>query len=179
MALAVGRVMIVEDLFHDPLRRSFAAMPEMDALRDADALQEADLVAVRVDVTRSIVALLFDLRSALQFRMANTALLVGHGVQRFAWSRGIEPRAGRGAHYVMSSRPNNEHQRFAIAIGCLQSSKLDLEAVSAEFFVGDIPGLSESPPDFGRDDEATIEAGMPGWGSRFEPGWATFLDGAG
>lgn len=170
--------MLIEELFDDPLRRAYAAMPEMDALTEADALQEADLVDVRVDVTRSLVGLLFDLRSALQFRMANTAVLIGHDVHQFEWSGDMSPTRGRMAHYVMSSRPDNREDRFSIAIGCLQTCKLELAAASAEFFVGDIPDLPEAPPDYGRADEATIRAGIPGWGSRFEPGWATFVDGS-
>ncbi|MGZ6897310.1 MAG: hypothetical protein ACXVJZ_07720 [Acidimicrobiia bacterium] len=176
MALAVEPVMIVEDLIEYPLRRAYAAMPEMDALTETNALQEADLVGIRCDVSRSVVGLLFDLRSALQFRMANTALLVARGVGRFAWTAGVPKGRGRMAHYVMSSRPDNRDHRFSIAIGCLQACTVELTAASAEFFVGDISDLPEAPPDFGRDDEATINAGTPGWGSRFEPGWATFLD---
>jgi hypothetical protein len=178
VALAVGPVMVIEDLFDYPLRRAYAAMPEMDALTEPDALQEADLVDIRFDVSRSVVGLLFDLRSALQFRMANTALLVGHDVQRFTLSGETSPGRSRMAHYVVSSRPDNRDLQFSIAIGCLQACRLELAAASAEFFVGDIPDLPEAPPDFGRDDEATIKAGMPGWGSQFEPGWATFLGGS-
>jgi hypothetical protein len=108
--------------------------------------------------------------------MANTALVVARGVERLAWSADVPTGPGRMAHYVMSSRPDIRDRRFSIVIGCLQACTVELTAASAEFFVGDIPDLPEAPPDFGRDDEETIKAGMPGWGSQFEPGWATFLD---
>jgi hypothetical protein len=49
-------------------------------------------------------------------------------------------------------------------------------ATSAEFFVGDIPGLPEAPPDFTEDDEETVAAGMPAWNAPFHPIWATFID---
>jgi hypothetical protein len=59
---------------------------------------------------------------------------------------------------------------------CTDGFSIKVSALSAEFFVGDVPGLSEAPPNFPEDDEETIVAGMPAWTSRFEPGWATFLD---
>jgi hypothetical protein len=65
---------------------------------------------------------------------------------------------------------------FSLSIAMEPSAWLRLKAMSAEFFVGDVHSLPEAQPDFGADDDATIRAGMPNWDSRFEPGWATFLD---
>jgi hypothetical protein len=73
--------MSIDELLNDPARRDQAAMPEMDALVDGDALQEGDLVDVRFDADGSSVAMLLDLRAALQFRVASTAVLVLRGVR--------------------------------------------------------------------------------------------------
>ncbi len=77
--------MIAADLFHDPNRRSYASMPEADALTENGALQEVALVDVRFDATSGFVGLLFDLRGAIQLRDASVALLIACGVSRFEW----------------------------------------------------------------------------------------------
>jgi hypothetical protein len=168
--------MRISELLNSPTRRDHAAMPEMDALVDLDALQEADLVDARFDAESSSVVMLFDLRTALQFRLANTAVLVLRGVDEFHWSAG-EPRGPRPvAHYVMSSKPGVDRNRFTLELVCLRGWRLNAIASAAEFFVGDIPGLSEAPPNFAEDDERTIADSMPAWDSLFKPEWATFLD---
>jgi hypothetical protein len=52
-----------------------------------------------------------------------------------------------------------------------------LAAAVAEFYVGDVAGLSEQLPDYAEDNDVTIRENLPGWGSLFEPIWATILDG--
>jgi hypothetical protein len=76
----------------------------------------------------------------------------------------------------MSSKPGTKGRLFTFEMGCLRGWRLNAMATSAEFFVGDIPGLPEAPPDFTEDDDATVAAGMPAWSSPFHPSWATFID---
>jgi len=168
--------MIIDELLRSPDRRDHGAMPETDALTEVDALQEADLVEARFSVGESSLALLFDLRTALQFRLANTAVLVLHGVEQSHFDCDEAGGARRVAHYVMSSKPSVDGGRFAIDLVCLRGLRLRAVAASAEFFVGDVIGLPEAPPNFVEDDEQTIAQGMPAWDSVFEPGWATFID---
>lgn len=169
--------MTIDELLRNPERRDHAAMPETDALTEVDGLQEADLVDARLDVARSLLVVLFDLRTSLQFRMANTAVLVMHDVAEVQWvaDERWEHRR-RVAHYVMSSKPNIEGDRFTFELVCLRGWRLSAVASTAEFFVGDVPDLPEAPPSFVEDDEQTIAAGMPAWDSMFKPEWATFLD---
>ena len=174
MALAVGSATI-EAMLDDPGRRAYAAQPEVDLLTERDALQEADLVGIRVDVGESRVAALFDLRQALQFREGETAVLVAHGVEQLEWSGEGSQRAHRMAHPVMSSIPDHGEGRVRLVLECLRGARLTVVAASGEFFVGNVPGLPEAPPNFIEDDESTIMAGMPGWSSPFDPWWATFL----
>ncbi len=168
--------MSINDLLNSSTRRDNAAMPESDALVEIDALQEADLVDVRFDVSGSSLAMLFDLRSALQFRLANTAVLVIREVEELHWASSEPKGPRRVAHYVIGSKPDVEANRFTLELVCLRGWRLSVVASSAEFFVGDIPGLSEAPPNFVEDDEQTIAEAMPAWDSIFEPRWATFVD---
>jgi hypothetical protein len=169
-------VMSVTELLNDPARRDHAAMPEMDALVDADALQEADLVDVRFDAGSSSVALLLDLRTALQFRLANTAVLVLREVKEFHWAADEPHEAHRAAHYIMSSRPGVDLNHFTFEVMCLRGWRVSATGLTAEFYVGDVPGLPEAPPNFAEDDRQAIAVGMPSWDSLFKPSWATFLD---
>lgn len=167
--------MKIEDLFSDVGRRRFAAQPEMDPLTEADALQEAQLLDVRIHSVTSTVAMLFDLRTALQFMEGNTALLIAHGVQEFAWS--AEPRASaRTAWNVVSSKPSVCDGTFSVVLGFVPSARLVLRAVGAEYYVGDVAAIGDTPPDYGGADDALIRAGLADWGSPFAPVHAVFLD---
>lgn len=169
-------VMTIDELLRSPQRRDHAAMPETDALTEVDGLQEADLVDARLIVGEASLAVLFDLRTALQYRMANTAILVMRDVGQVNWICLEQRGPRRVAHYVMSSKPDVKESLFGLELVCLRGWRLSASAAYAEFFVGDVPDLPEAPPNFIEDDERTIVAGMPAWDSMFKPEWATFLD---
>lgn len=168
--------MIIDGLFTDPSRRSYAAMPEMDPLTEEGALQEADLVAVRVDVMTASAGLLFDLRNALQLRSGNAALLIARGVDRVEWDVQDVRDLPFVSHLVTQSVPSIDDGRFALTLGLVPDAGLTLRARGAEFFVGDVPDLGDAPPDFLEGSPDLIRAEMPGWASVFVPGYATFLD---
>ncbi|MGZ4617124.1 MAG: hypothetical protein ACXV5Q_00850 [Frankiaceae bacterium] len=168
-------ITIGELLWPNPDLRHFAAKPEMDPLTEEDALQEAQLLDVRFDALRSTVALLFELRTALQLREANTGVLVAYGVRELSWT--AEPRStSRTAWAVGGSIPRNEDRLFGLTLGMWPGAQLELRAESAAFFAGDVPGLDEAPPDYGIDDEATVRTQLAGWHSEFVPVHAVFLD---
>ena len=168
--------MTIDELLRSPERRDCAAMPETDALTEVDGLQEADLVDARLDVAGSLFVMLFDLRTALGFRMANTAVLVMRDVRQVQWVAENPGGSRRVAHYVMRSKPDIKTTRFTFELVCLHGWHVRAVASTAEFFVGDVQNLPEAPPNFVEDDELTILAGMPAWDSVFKPEWATFLD---
>jgi hypothetical protein len=169
-------VVTIEALLRDVGRRRFGVQPEADPLTEIDALQEADLVEVRIDVASSLVAVLFDLRQALQFRDVNTGVIVARGIDSVSWSGEGPQRLARLAHPVMASLPDHRDGRVGLIVECLRGARLAVTATSAEFFVGNVAGLPDAPPDFIDDDEVTIAAGMPTWSSLFTPVAATFLD---
>jgi hypothetical protein len=166
--------MRLEELLVDPHRREHAAMPEADALTQSHALQEAQLLDVRLDALRSTVWLLFDCRGALQIEMGNTAVIVAHGLRRLSWV--AQPRGRLTAWTVVSSEPVARGGMWSLSLGFVPSARMELEADSAEFFVGNVPGCDEAPPNYTEADDATIRAGLPSWTSTFEPIHAVFLD---
>jgi hypothetical protein len=162
------------DLFHDPRRRSYASMPEMDALTEPDALQEAALVDVRLSALDNSVGLLFDLRGALQLQDGDTAILIAREVARMSWD--ALSRSGRTWYATTRSVPDTSGDRFAFSLGLVPDARLTLEAAGAEFYVGAMAGVDGPPPDLVADDDATVLSGMPRWDAAFEPSAASFLD---
>jgi len=172
--VAMAMVMTIYELLADPGRRIHAAYPEMDALTEDGALQEAQLVDVRFEALTSTASLLFDCRQAIQIRMANTAVVVMHGIRHLTWTG--QRRGSRTAWNVIGSTPSVHEQYFSLELVFVPDAWFELQGEAGEFFVGDVPDLPDAPPNFGSDDDATIQAGMPSWGSPFMPEWATFLD---
>jgi hypothetical protein len=175
VALGLESSVTIDELLNSPLRFEYAAMPESDALTEEDSLREADLLDVRVNVTTGTLALLFDLRVALGFRMADTAVLAMRQVFRLEVATGDPPKNGRRANYVMGNVASVNGGRFSLRLDCLREWDIVAESAAAEFYVGNVPGLPEAPANYGFDDERTIVAGMQAWSSQFEPGWATFI----
>jgi len=164
--------MLLEELLIS--RTEVGHAPVMDALSEAGALQEAQLLDVRVCALTSTVGLLFDLRTALQLRTANTAVVVGRGVQEFSWSA-EHRKTARTAWNVAGSEPARG-DLFSLSLAFFPRASLRLVSERAEFYVGEVPGLGATPPDYGFDDDARIKAGLAAWTSIFEPAQAAFLD---
>jgi len=165
----------IEALLTPDIRwRAFASQPEMDPLTEDDALQEAQLLDVRFDALRATAGLLFELRTALQLREANTGVLIARGVRTLSWSS--DPRSTeRTAWTVGGSVTRNIDRLFGLELGLWPGAQLVVVAESAAFFAGDVPGLDRIP-DYGSDDDATIRANLAGWRSEFMPVHAVFLD---
>ncbi len=152
-------------------------MPEVNPLTEEDALQEAQVLDIRVDALIGVVAILFELRQALQLREANTGVLVAHGVRELTWSRPSRDTALT-AWSVGSSVPRGNEGLFQISLIMWPhpGARLSLTAESAAFFVGNVPGLAEAPPDYGDVDRAALGHEVASWESAFEPVSAVFLD---
>jgi hypothetical protein len=148
----------------------------MDPLAEDDALREAQLLDIRCDATRTTLGLLFDLRTALQLEEGNTGVLVGHGLRELAWSAGARVTAFT-AWSVMTSAPRWEDGLLSLRLGMYPRADLDLVVERASFHVIDIPGIGETPPDYGSDED-TVAAGLPNWQSHYVGIHGTFADSA-
>lgn len=164
----------IRDFARDPWRREYGAKPEMDPLTEDDALMEAQVLDVQLDALRGRVAVLFELRLALQLREGNTGLLVADGVTAFEWSAGPRETA-RTAWNVVGSVPRAAAGILEIRLGMLPRAELLLRATSAAFYSGDVPGLVEIP-DYGEASEPELGSMLAHWGSDFSPRHAVFVD---
>jgi hypothetical protein len=117
--------------------------------------------------------MIFDCRGALQIRMGNTALVVVDGVTELVW-RGADPPRPRIALTVGDWAPRLEAGTWSVRVGWFTAGTLEVTGTAAEFYVGDVPGCDEAPPDFGEATDAEVNAGLAWWDSRFDPIHASF-----
>jgi hypothetical protein len=106
--------------------------------------------------------------------MGNTAVIVAYGLHRLSWVG--QPRGRLTAWTVVRSEAVAKGGTWSLSLGFVPSAQLELEAGSCEFFVGNVPGCDEAPPNYTEADDATIRAGLPSWTSTFESVHAVFLD---
>jgi hypothetical protein len=166
--------MRLRDLFEGQVADATVGSPEMDPLTERDALQEARLNEMIFNAVNRRVGLLFDLRGALQLRMAYTGLLVLYGVESLSWSS--EQRAStRTAWNVVGSLPVNEGGVINLKLFFFPDAELTVVARSAAFHAGDVLGLPDTPPDFASSDEE-VALGMASMDSPFEPTQATLIE---
>jgi len=158
--------MRIEDLLIWPGRKSLGGQPESDALREEDALLEAALVDVRIDAINSTAWLLFDLKGAINLEIGNTAVVAVHGVTDLQWES--DPKGGRSWCSVMSWMPEVVQGMFVIRAQMLFGPLLQVRGKEAEFYVGDVPGGDDAPPNFSSASDKEVREGMVQWPSEFE-----------
>jgi hypothetical protein len=166
--------MTPRDLIAGAAPRAMVGSPETDPLTEKNALQEARLNEVLFDAVNMRAGLLFDLRGALQLRMAYTGLIVLERVEHFSWA-GDRRSTIRTAWNVVGSVPENKDGVVNLRLFFFPDAELTVGARSAAFFAGDVPGLPDRVPDFAGSD-AEVAAGMASMDSLFEPTQATFIE---
>jgi hypothetical protein len=166
--------MTIEELLTDPRRREMAVAPEADALVEAGTLQEAALLEVRLNMVNSSVWLLFDCRGALQIEMGNTAVVVVRSLHSLRWSG--DSRGLRTWRAVLGWTPRTVDRRLSLTADVSPGGLLEVVGMAGEFYVGDVPGCDEAPPDFEAATDAEVRAGLAQWSSAFEPVHASFLE---
>ncbi len=156
---------IGELIAHSP---GASSQPDVNPLTESDALQEAQLLAVKFEAVAATASLLFELRVALHLRETNAGVLTARGVRRFVWS-GPERTTARTAWTVGGSTVHVDDGLFSMELGLWPGpgAQVELVAESAAFFAGDVPGLDDVPPNYVEDDEETICSNLPNWDSPF------------
>lgn len=159
--------MRIADLLVDSsrLKRKSVSSPETDALTEEDALAEAALIDFRMTAITSDLWLLFDCRGALQLADGNAAVVVVKNVTRLVWE--AEERGGAIWRAVMRWSPNVESAGLTIIVEAEPGGRLEVTGKGGEYFVGNVPGGDDPPPDFTTSTPAEIRAGMADWSSEF------------
>lgn len=145
-----------------------STFPEMNPLTEDDALQEAQLLGVRFDALTLTAGLLFELRTAMQLREANTGVLIAHGVTALSWS-GPRRSTGLTAWTIGGSTPRQQHGVLRLDLGMWPApgAQLALSTESATFLAVNVAHLEAAPPDYGASDRGGICPNVAGWDSEF------------
>ena len=146
----------------------------MDPLTESDALLEAQVLDVRVDALRASVAVLLEMRLALQLRGGNTGLLVACQVTDFVW-RTHRRATARTAWTVVGSEPSLSDGSFELRLALSPWGELVVRAGTAAYYGGIVPALVEIP-DYGLASESELDSKIASWNCVFVPGHAVFLD---
>jgi hypothetical protein len=147
---------------------------DVNPLTEENALQEAQMLDIRFDAVRSSVGVLYDLRTALQLQTANTGVFVATKVRDVTWSS--EQRSpAHTAWNVISSVPNRVDGRITLSLMMYPQASLRVIAQSAVFYVVEVPGIGDAPPDYGAE-EHLIRNGLPTWRSEFRLVEAVYSD---
>ncbi|MEY9212450.1 hypothetical protein NI17_005570 [Thermobifida halotolerans] len=129
-----------------------------------DALQEAQLLDSQVCHLTSTAALLFELRTSLQIDLGNSALLVVRGLASFNWNSPTN-RLPLAALTVVSSVPGRLDGFFHGKFGFFPEGELVVVGDLAEFYVLEVEGIGDVPPDYSSMDLKRIQGSLPSWSS--------------
>jgi hypothetical protein len=162
--------MTIEEFLADASPRDLAGEVEIDALRDDDALLEAQLLEWRFDTVRSTIWLLFDCRGAISIELGNTALVAATGVRSVQWEG--EHRGPRTAWSVVDWSPSLGSE-WTVSAAFVPDANLRIVASKAEFHVGNVTAHDGPPPDYLSADEDEMRAGNAGWATKFLPLYST------
>ncbi|MEU3954449.1 hypothetical protein AB0F45_19360 [Streptomyces achromogenes] len=154
----------IEDLFISGADGASSDPIGWDPLREPDALQEAGLLDCRVSPLTGRAGLLLDMRTALQYRTANAALLVVRGLRSFRWSEEALERDLLN-FAVMSSAPTGVKRMWRIDLGLFPDGELSIEGMAADFFLLDAQGVPEAPPSYPGHRLDQVRHGLPWWES--------------
>ncbi|WP_152523016.1 hypothetical protein [Nocardiopsis potens] len=138
---------------------------EMDPLREEDALQEVQLLDSLARPLTAVAALLFEMRTSLQFDDGNSALLVVRGLESFEW-RSSPIKGPLTAMTILSSTPTRAGGSCRVRLVFHPAAELIVVGELMEFYVLDAEAIGDTPPDYTDMDLAGVEHGLPSWHSR-------------
>ncbi|MFE4856927.1 hypothetical protein [Streptomyces sp. NPDC056670] len=154
----------IEDLFTGAADATTAAPIDWDPLREHDALLEVGLLDCRVCPLTGRSGLLLDMRTALQYRTGNAALLVVRGMRSFRW-RETPPNTELFNFSVGSSSPTATAEAWRIDLGLFIDGELSIEGKSADFYLLNADALPDAPPNYSGRGLDEVRHALPWWDS--------------
>jgi hypothetical protein len=154
----------IEDLFAGMTDAASARPIDWDPLREPDALQEVGLLDCRMCPLTGRAGLLLDMRSALQYRTGNAALLVVRGLASFQWNE--EPLERDLLSFaIMSSTPAAARRGWRMDLGLIPDGELSVTGRGADFHLLEVEGIPGAPPDYTERRLNEVREGLPWWDS--------------
>jgi len=136
---------------------------ESDPFEEEAALDEAQVLDVRLDAVNGLLGVLLELRLAMGYTEGDTALLVVRGVESFSWR--ADPAPVRRVREVAGVAVDRSGGGLRLSLELGQGRALTCAGTGAELYVLEVEGLDEAPPDYTGHDEDAIQAGLAQWHS--------------
>jgi len=165
---------MISEFLTSPQRFGVVEPPEMDALIEDSALEEAALFDIRVNAVDASAWLLLDCKGALEVRAGNTAIVVIKSLQHLEWT--CPSPAPHSWCTVWAWKPSIAEGLLTVEFVLDGGGEFRATGSAAEFFVGDVPGGDDPPPNFTSATDEEIRKGLAQWSSPFTPLRASFLD---
>ena len=125
---------------------------------NADALVDAQITRLVVDVLGGTVGVLLELRQSSRLR-GNTALLRVTGVAQQNWIC-TRPANAFTAWSITGARVHQGEGEFHLVIDCLPVGTLRIVGAAADFALLEAASLGVAPPDYQSDPQALIRFGV-------------------
>lgn len=156
--------MIINDFFYAQWS-SFQDLPrpEVDPLVESDALLEAQFIGMKVNGDVGRCGLIVDLRTALQIRRPNTAIIVADKVQEARWE--MDPISAKTVWNIVASTTARGGSGYTFTAWTHPSGEVRVTARRLAYFGLSGQGLMDVPPDLSSDPEHVIRAGFADWES--------------
>lgn len=155
---------VIEDLFIQEANGTLGNPIDWDPLQEPNALQEVGLLDCRVCPLTGRAGLLLDMRTALQYRTGNAALLTISGLRSFQW-REVPPALELMSFTIMSSTPLASNGVCRMDIGLHPDGQLSISGGQAGFYLLEASGLPEGLPDYTDRSLGEVRRYLPWWNS--------------
>ncbi|MFD8917650.1 hypothetical protein ACFV0Y_07510 [Streptomyces sp. NPDC059569] len=156
---------LIEDIFTRQDRYQPSEPIDRDPFTEDDALFDTQLLDCRVCPTTNRAALLFEMRTAEWFPKGNSAILVVHGLQSFRWD-GAPTRRPLMAFSVQEYKPSVDADGgVRLGLGFFPDGDLTVAGDRADFYLLEVPGIPQAPPNYSEQNLGQVRDGLPGWDS--------------
>lgn len=122
-----------------------------------------------MDALGGNAGILCELRQSLHFRDANTAVLVARGVRELAWA-GPARDSTLMAWSIDHSKVRSDADSFRVELSMWPApgAELVLRTTTLVLVVGNVPGLSDAPPDYLDLDRRAFPMAVASWESTID-----------
>lgn len=138
---------------------------DCDPFTQDDALFDTQLLDCRVCPTTNRVALLLEMRTAEFFPQGNAAVLVIHGLQAFHWEGTLTGRPLTAFSVQEYKSVIASSGEVRLDLGFFPGGSLSVAGDRADFYLLDVPGIPQAPPNYTERTLSQVRDGLPWWDS--------------
>lgn len=129
-----------------------------------DILLESELLDIRIDTRRRLTGILFEMRTALQYRGAEAALYIARNTTSVEWNADTLRRPEYSIAFpIEQSQVRKTTEGVLLNLQTMFNVGLTVCSQSSSFYLLNVPTLPLSPPDYSEGPQEIIENSLPRW----------------